>query len=141
MNTIDFEKAKQRIALVWFILSPVIIILVLLLEINGKFTSKSSEAWGWLFSNILPTLTLMLSVFFYDSRNNKPSFEINRFYFNLAMGSSLFYLALLFAVILGNPFTGLAMVPWMQKSTIILGPIQSIAAGAIGIFFLNRNIG
>lgn len=64
MKTIDFEKAKQRIALVWFILSPVIIILVLLLEINGKFTSKSSEAWGWLFSNILPTLTLMLSVFF-----------------------------------------------------------------------------
>ncbi|AXG74620.1 hypothetical protein DVK85_10385 [Flavobacterium arcticum] len=137
---IQFETAKKRIAIVWFIFAATIFALLFIQTINGKFENKVSEAWGWFCQNILPTLSLIISVFIFDNTANKENNQtVDKFHFNIAFFISIFYLLVVISVILTQPFSKTSTIAWLQQSNIYLAPLQGIATGAIGIFFIRKD--
>lgn len=137
---IQFDTAKKRIAILWFIVAATIFALMFLQTINGKFENKVSEAWGWFCQNLLPTLSLIISVFIFDNAaNNGNSRMIDKFHFNIAFFISLFYLLVVTSVVLAQPFAKTSTIVWLQQSNIYLAPLQGIATGAIGIFFIKKS--
>lgn len=133
------EVAKKRLALLWFLSGSVLFFLMLIMTFNGKFEDFPDKAWGWFFPNILPTLSLMVSVFMFDQSKRQSNTEnIEKFYFQIAFFISLFYMIILSMTILTAPLTGNAMLSQMEQSSLYLGPIQGLVAGAIGLFFVKR---
>jgi hypothetical protein len=132
-------QAKKRLAKLWFILGGSLFILMLALTLNGKFEEFTDKAWGWFFPNVLPTLSLMISVFLFDQSSSEANTkELEIFYFQIAFYISLFYLCILFIIILTSPITGKPMLDQMEQSSLYLGPIQGLVAGAVGLFFIKE---
>ena len=71
--TIEFKKAKHKLSTVWFVFSAVLLSIMLVMSLNGKFGEKESEAWGWFLPTVLPTLSLILAIFLADINEKKPS--------------------------------------------------------------------
>jgi cytochrome bd-type quinol oxidase subunit 2 len=108
--------------------------------VKGKYESNVTEAWGWYCQNILPTLSLIISVFIFDSTNGTAgSRSVEKFHFNIAFFLSLFYLLVIMCVIFAQPFAKTSAILWLQQSNIYLAPLQGIATGAIGIFFIKKS--
>ncbi|MBE99790.1 hypothetical protein [Flavobacterium coralii] len=137
---IQFESAKKRIAILWFTFAAVVFLILFLQTVKGKYESNITEAWGWYCQNILPSLSLIVSVFIFDSTNGTVrNRSVEKFHFNIAFFLSLFYLLVIIGVILSQPFAKTSPIVWLQQSNIYLGPLQGIATGAIGIFFIKRS--
>lgn len=136
---IDFFSAKKRLATLWFTASGIIFVIMLLQTINGKFEDKSDEAWGWLFSNVIPVLSLMLSVFLLDiSSAQKKAETVPRFFFQLVFFLSIAYHIAIFSVILLQPFSNNGIIQLMQESNIYIGPFQGLVTAAVGLFFFKK---
>ncbi|MFD2568379.1 hypothetical protein [Pseudotenacibaculum haliotis] len=132
---IRFQTAKKKLATLWFIASGIIFILMILLSFD-KLKNDLSDAWGWLFPNILPTLTLILTIFFTDMQQANPQNEkmVDKFYFKLSFYLSLFYLIVLLSTILSAGL-GFDIMESMENSNFYLGPIQGIIGASLGLFF------
>lgn len=135
----SFEKAKRNLAMPWFIAGALLFLIMFLQTIGGKFEDKNIEAWGWFTQNLIPTLSLIITVFVADSNTEIVDREIEKFYFNLALGLSIFYLFVLLSVLLAQPFAGKGIIPWLQSSSIYLGPFQGLVTAAVGMFFLKKS--
>jgi hypothetical protein len=136
---IEFFKAKKHIATLWFILSSILFLLFLFQTLMGKYENKIQEAWGWLFLMILPTLTLMISVFVVDinATQNEP-FEVDIFFYRLTMALSALYLIAIIIVILAQAAIGTPSIQNMNQASIFLAPVQGLVSGSIGLFFTKK---
>jgi hypothetical protein len=134
-----FEKAKKRLAILWFLLSGFIILLMIYL-VNGKLVDFSNKAWNWLLPNIFPTLTLILTVFVTDFQNsrNENGKQVKKFYFRLSFYLSLVYLSIIIGILL-SPIWGYNILKVIEGSNLYLGPIQGLVAASLGFFFFNNN--
>ena len=136
---IDYFLAKKNLATLWFVLVGLVFLLMFFQTLNGKFEKNVNEAWGWLFPTVLPTLSLILTVFVFDMRNTqKQVVKVDRFYFRLVFSLSLFYMIIILLILLSQPFTGQPIITLMKDSNIYLGPIQAIISGAMGLFFVKK---
>lgn len=136
---IDYLLAKKNLATLWFVLVGLVFLLMFFQTLNGKFEQDVNEAWGWLFPTVLPTLSLILTVFVFDMRNTqKQVVKVDRFYFRLVFSLSLFYMIIILLILLSQPITGQPIIILMKVSNIYLGPIQAIITGAMGLFFVKK---
>ena len=137
--SINFSKAKKKIATLWFVYCALLFLLFFLQSISGKFEDKNQEAWGWFLALIMPNLTLMISVFAYDISN--PGVETSQiaiFFYRLTFSLSLFYLSAILLILLLQPLTEKSITQLMNESSIFLGPFQGLVSGSIGLFFVNK---
>lgn len=136
---IEFNSAKKKIATLWFLLVCLIFVLMFIQTLMGKYENKVSEAWGWLFPSVLPTLSLILTVFIFDIKNpQNQAMRVDRFYFRLVYFLSFFYLVLILFILLLQPVTGKPIIFLMKDSSIYLGPFQGIISGSMGLFFVKK---
>ncbi|AZA89659.1 Uncharacterised protein [Chryseobacterium nakagawai] len=135
---ISFETAKRKLSIPWFTASSILFIIMFMQTIGGKFEDKNIEAWGWFTQNLLPTLSLIITVFVTDLNTENSDKEVEKFYFNLAFGLSIFYLLVVLSVLLAQPLSSKGMIPWLQSSSIYLGPFQGLVAATVGMFFLKK---
>ena len=134
---VSMSKCKKRIATLWFIASGVLFIIFLLQTILGHYGKDTNEAWSWLFPNILPTLSLMTSVFIIDVRSKGLKIEkVDRFVFNLTMTLSAVYLLVLLILILSQPFSSLQPLEHLKKNSFPLGFFQGLVTATLGVFFV-----
>lgn len=136
----EFIKAKKKIASFWFVFCGIIFVLMIVQSLNGKFEDKVSEAWGWIFPSILPTLSLILGVFLIDIKNSfikKKTIDI--FYYRLTLGLSFFYLFTVLSILLSQPLIGKPIISLMKESNIFLGPIQGLVNVSMGLFFIKND--
>ncbi len=136
---ISFENAKRKLSRPWFVAGAILFTIMFFQTIGGKFEDKTVEAWGWFTQNLLPTLSLIIAVFVTDLGTESKDREIEKFYFNLAFGISIFYLCIVTGVLLSGPFYSKGLVQWLQSSSIYLGPFQGLVAATIGIFFSKKS--
>jgi hypothetical protein len=136
---IAFTLAKKKIATLWFSYALVLFLIIFFQSIMGKFEDKNQIAWGWFLSNVMPSLSLMLSIFLADVRNqNNDDTEIDRFYYRLTMGLSILYLTLLILILLMQPLIAKPIITLMNESSIYLGPFQGLVSGSLGLFFIQK---
>lgn len=133
---LPMRTSKQKLAMLWFIGSGSLLLLLAIQTLLGKYNSQEQEVWGWFLPNIMPTLSLIVSVFVVDAkRTNGPKETIDRFYFRFVYGLSLVYLMMLATTILIEPFTAYPPLELMTLSSIWLGAFQGLVAASVGIFF------
>jgi hypothetical protein len=154
IQTLDLRVARSRLALVWFPLSGAIfLLLVVQTTFANTYAGQDQAVWGWALPNFMPTLALTGSVFAANAleARNREKAVVRMFFFRLAFGLSVFYFVVLFMVLLGPAFaqvvTGDAAtvedrLSVMERSSVFLGPLQSLVVLVIGaLFFLKEEKG
>lgn len=136
---IDFFSAQKQLATLWFVSAGLIFIFMFVQTLNGKYETMANEAWGWLFTSVLPTLSLILSVFVSEIRNTqKLALKVDRFYFRFVFFLTFFYFIIIVAILLSQPIIDRPIISLMKDSTIYLGPFQAVITGAMGLFFIKK---
>lgn len=133
---INFTAAKKKLATLWFILAGIIILVMILMSFN-KIKAFLDVAWSWLFPNILPSLSLILTVFLIDIQQKNEEKKVDRFYFRLAFLISTFYLLAILGILLSAGF-GFNLKEAMESSNFYLGPLQGIVGASLGLFFYKK---
>src|SRR5262245_43232824 len=93
---------KSWLSLVWFGFAGLLFFLMLVYSLRGvPFGTHTGEVWSWMLPNLMPTLTLIVSVLVMDARASDavPSQGGSSFLFKLAMSLSVAYLIALCAVL------------------------------------------
>lgn len=141
----DFGKAKWFLALEWFGICGVLFLVVFLQTIFNKFGTRSDEIWNWLLPNIMPVLTMIAGVLVADSRSARQARQVGVGYFMFAAGLSGFYLLLILLIVFLGPVvedsSGLLIFDMIERTGILLGPLQGVVASALGIFFIKKSEG
>lgn len=136
---IALDSAQSKLASVWFIGSAFIFVVTVGQSLLGHFGSQAKEAWEWLLPNLLPTIGLIVAALSHSALDaTQSSSLVRRNYYHLAMWLSVFYLVLLLASILVQPFTNSSPLEVARTSNLWLGPLQGIVASALGILFVSK---
>lgn len=137
-------ECRRRLGYLWFPCCGLIFLFVLFLTTLGPYHSMVSDTWGWFLASVLPTLSLMVSVFVVDRDNDRNQTTANLFLFRLTFWLSLSYFVLLLAtlvmpiVLAGlHPLrSGTAKDFIKQAQQFWLSPVQGLVAGFLGAFFV-----
>ncbi|WP_316738296.1 hypothetical protein [Pedobacter aquatilis] len=138
MIKVDKYKAQKQIALTWMIGSCIFIIAFLVITMTRPDAEMGE--WKWLIGSLSPGLTLITTSFIYASLKPEiiKSQKIDRYFMRLVNGSSLFYLFVLLIIIITIPISesdDKTMITHINKYSILIGFIQAIVLGLLGIFF------
>ena len=133
---ISMTKGKRRLAYLWFVGAGIIFAIILVQSIGGKYGERLEEAWGWALQTVVPTLSLMLSVFVIETQRKLQEEKwVKKFYYRLCFWFSFIYLFLVLLTIMIQPFVEMANIEWMKQSNIWLGAFQALVGISLGVFF------
>jgi len=139
MKEVYIHKSKRRISILWFTFSIFLFLLFLIQKIGGHYSDEEKEAWGWMIQNILPSLSLIISILIIDAANLiDRTKKIERFYYRLAYLASFFYLLTVLFTLLGEPFSKYATLKYFQLSELWLAPLQGLVTGILGVFYFKK---
>lgn len=149
-SVVPLEKARNCLALIWFPVSGLVILILIAQSFGGAYGDELQRAWGWALPNFLPTIALMVSVFSSEAllpRSDRAP-TVRRSFFKLSIGLSVFYLLVLLASVLAQPFihadgSGLVnqRLRLLETSNIWLGPLQGLVVTALGVLFFLKDEG
>lgn len=138
------DSVRTKLAVVWFTGACLILLLVVLQTLNGRYGDHVQEAWTWLMPNLMPTLGTILAGLGYTALDPHRSHAVVRSsFYLLSFWISLFYLGLVLLTILIAPtrpegVTGRGAVELMHTANLWLGPLQGLVATALGVLFASR---
>jgi hypothetical protein len=135
-NRIPLDEARWELARIWFWGSGALFAIVVVQSILGKYEDSLQDVWSWFVPNVLPTLSLMLGVIGASAlAEDADKRRVKRPFFGFAKGLSVAYLGVLAATIVLEPFSATPGIKLYTLSNYWLGPLQGLAAAAIGVVF------
>ena len=141
-DTITLDLARHRLAIVWLGGTSIIIVILVLQSLLGKYSDNVQEAWGWLLPTVMPTLGLIITVLGYTALEPRLSKAVvRRGFFTVSFSLSVLYIVLVSLTLLIQPFVGAdgeKAVQLMRMSNLWLGPIQGLVAAALGVLFVSN---
>lgn len=138
-DLISLDAVRARLSVVWLGGASLILLLVVLQSLLGKYQTKTQEAWGWLLPTIMPTLGMIVSVLGYTALETRASsFVVRKVFARIAIWLSVFYQALILLTILIQPFVGTDPIDLMHTSNLWLGPFQGLVGSALGVLFVSK---
>jgi hypothetical protein len=150
-SLISLETARLRLALVWFLASAVVFLILAVQSILGVYESSVQRAWSWALPNLVPSLALMVSVFAADALRpykDTRQLKVRRPFFKVSFGLSIFYLVTIIATILSQPLVltlraeeKISHVQVLEISNLWLAPLQGLVVSALGVLFFLREDG
>jgi hypothetical protein len=131
---ITMTVARRRLALLWFVASGLVFLLVLAASVNQD-AQYISNIWAWFLPSVIPTLALIIGVLIAEhGASHSKARPADRFLLNLSTWLSAGYLGL---IALSLVFV---MVGWitLTSSQLYLAPFQGLTATALSAFFLKQ---
>ncbi len=133
---VDLAASRGRLAALWLGMAAFLIVLLVIQSVGNKYGSQVHRAWGWFLPSIVPTLSLILGTVAYQAKHRPAREQVDNFAYRCSLGLSVFYLALLAATLLLQPFSsGRTGLEWLELSNLWLGPVQGLTAVAVAVFF------
>jgi hypothetical protein len=133
------DKARWGLAALWFIWAFLLILVMVVQSILGKYGEQAHDAWSWFIPTFVPTLLLMIGVLGEGALVNQPDIRtVKKNFYYLTFGISGGYLFILSLTILMEPFAPQGAIALYLLSNFWLGPLQGIAGGAIGLLFTSQ---
>ena len=132
MNSLPMTVCQRRLGMLWIMVGGGILLLVALQSIFGHFETveTNKKVWDWLLPMIMPTFTLVVTVFGAQSFGTLQSGRmVPVFFYRITMGLSLAYLVLLSLLLFIN-FNPKDLVAAMEMSGIWLGAFQGVCIDA-----------
>lgn len=149
-SNISLEKARHRLARLWFIGVGIIFLLLVAQSFGNVYEGRLEEVWSWALPTVIPTLSLLLSVLGANAivqvnDGNADTAMVRRSFYSIAYWLSIFYLLLILVTILFQPI-GVYMnssekftaVDFLKRSQLWLSPVQGLVISAIGILFFSK---
>jgi hypothetical protein len=137
---LSLREASYSLATIWFIWGGVILLLTVIMTMSGKLKGIEREGWSWLLSLFVPTLGLIISVLgptaVAETRLIADRRKIDRRFFNISRGVSIFYLGLISLVILSEPFWRDEFSEIIAKSNLWFSPLQGLVTSIMGFVFV-----
>ena len=138
-NLTPLDTVRSRMAIVWLGGASLILVIVVLQSLLGRYADKTQEAWGWLLPTLMPTLGMIVTVLGYTALDPLRSRSVVRkSFFQVALFLSAMYLLLILLTILIQPLAGTDPVELMRISNLWLGPFQGLVASALGVLFVSK---
>lgn len=138
-EAIPLERARERLARLWVILGGAIVLFFVAGTLGGKYAPDPGAVWSWLLPSILPSLGTIVSVWGYAALNPAKAQEcVQKSFYHVALGISVFYLLLIPLPVFVSPFTGTSCLDLMKTSNLWLGPLQGLVAAALGVLFASK---
>ncbi len=143
MNYVDIGPCRRRIATAWLLGSGLIYLLVLLQTLFGYYGSGADAAWSWILPVTLPNLSLIIGVMVASARKSQKgrNEQVSEFVYRLALGLSLFYLAVVLLTLLVQPIVDIEPPDLMKQSNLWLAPLQGLVTAALGAFYISKEQG
>jgi hypothetical protein len=139
---VSMVKCKKRLAMLWLAWGGFLFFLLLFQTIFGRYQEKAGEAWSWMLPTIMPTLSLIITVWAVDAlQQATPARVVDRFFFGLSFGLSSLYLLVVTLIIVLPIFVSSdaeEALKQMKASNIYLGPSQGLVSIALGVFFTKK---
>ncbi len=145
---VPIDQCKKWLASLWGGAFVVFFFLMLYETQAGPLGDQPQPAWGWMFQNLLPTLSLIVGVLGADAtKPDSGTRTVDRFFFRIALGTSAIYLVTMMLTFILSAVSffqeGAGDIAWkpleaMQNSTFYLGPLQGLTAAALGVFFTKQ---
>ncbi len=138
------DWVRTRLAFLWFAGACLVLSLVVLQTLNGRYGDHVQEAWTWLMPNLMPTMGTILAGLGYTALDpHRSRATVRSSFYHLAYWVSSFYLALVLLTILIAPtrpegVTGKGAVELMHTANLWLGPLQGLVATALGVLFASK---
>ena len=132
------SKSKWTLAWIWLVGAGLILTLMVGQSLFDVYGARTEDAWSWYLPTVMPSLSLILGVLVADFRAGKANPDDRRKpgpLLGLAIGMSVFYLAMVALTLLVQPFLATPPLELMQRSNLWLGPLQGLAAATLGAFF------
>ena len=134
--------AQKSISMLWFISSAIFIVFFLLISVP-RTDPGSTESFEWLLNYISPVLSLIAGAFVYTANNREALLKksIDVFFVRMVISGSIFYLGFLFVILLITPFSekaDMSFIKHLKRFSLVLGFIQTILVGMLGIFFVKE---
>lgn len=135
--TLPIAYCKRQLARIWFAGGGVLFFILVLQTLFNRYGDDALKVWGWLLPNVLPTLSLILGQLVLDAMQSSGTDKrMDRFLFRLTEVLSCAYLLSLVLIFALQPFLTMSPLVVMQQSSVYLGPLQGLVAGAMGAFFV-----
>lgn len=137
-------ECRKGLAYLWFIGAGVLFTVLMLQTFSGKYEipipgeglkNRAEEAWSWFIPTVLPTLSLMIGVFWSDFKKDDKKITVDRSKYRFARGFSFAYLLFVGMIFFLGPFFNKSQLELMKLSTLGLAPLQGLACLLIGKYF------
>lgn len=139
---ISLKNSQRHLAVIWIIGSIIPFTIILFQTMFEKYGSNGNEVWGWLSSNILSTLLLIITVVVADAlKQDQETQTVDRFVFRLTIFLSIAYLASLSLPLLIQPFLQIKSLELIKQSSLWLTPLQGLLSITLGVFFVQKTSG
>jgi cytochrome bd-type quinol oxidase subunit 2 len=135
----SLDQVRVELATIWLGGTGIIVLIMVVQSMLGKFEEQVQEAWGWLLPTVMPTLGMIVTVLGYTAlETQRGKSDVRRSFYRIARALSIVYIALVLLTILIQPFSKYDSLQLMRMSNLWLGPIQGLVASALGVLFVSR---
>jgi hypothetical protein len=137
--TIGLDQVRSQLAWLWLCGAGLIVVMLVVQSLLGKFGTNVQEVWGWALPNLVPTLGMIITVLGYTALDPEQSKrEVRADFYRIAFVLSLAYLFLLLLTIVLQPLTPYEPIQLMRMANLWLGPSQGLVASALGVLFVSK---
>lgn len=142
--TKSMRECRIGLSLLWFWGSLILFAVLMVQTLSGKYEiaipgealeSKAKEAWSWFLPTVLPTLSLMIGVFWSDFKKEDKKITVDRSKYRFAFGLSFAYLLSVGMIFFLGPFFNKSQLELMKLSTLGLVPFQGLVCLLVGKYF------
>ena len=140
---IPMNRAKKGLATLWFGASGVLLTTMILQTVLEHYAPNDTEAFGWFFPTLMPTLSLIVGVLVADALGKSMTIaRVDGYMYRLAIGVSCMYFFAVGVSIFISPFLpAVPPIELLRKSNLWLGPMQGLVSAILALFFLKRPSG
>ena len=129
----SITRCRLTLTALWWGWGMLLILLLAVFECSKLFTDVGA-AWQWFMPNLMPTMMLVGAAAYARQKTAEPGDTPIGPLFVIALAASIIYLLLLTISVAGAMFAS-PPLEWLTRSNYWLGPVQGLAASALGVFF------
>lgn len=134
---IQLAETRKKLLWLWLAFTVLIIGLVLVQTITGKYNGMKGTAWVWALGNLLPSLVLLYTTLLLNKNASK--FIVSAAFWAIYVGA-LVYLLCLIAYLLATPFamSNARLDDYLMQSFGFLVPFQLFLMGLFGLLYFRE---
>ena len=138
MKGISIQTGRRRLLILWVAFCTALFALLMVQSIGGVYGSEVSDVWAWFLPAVVPTLSLMISLFVSNSGRSANEFVAILIFYMAFWGSFIYLLAVSIPLLI-HPFL-MQPLEAIHISGLWSGTFQGLVASTITVFFVMRKI-
>jgi hypothetical protein len=120
-------RYQKIIMWIWIGFLIVVITILFLQGLFGRYGDRYGEVISWFLPNILPSLSILTGGIVITGRNNPNRLaEAHRYIILITICTSILYCLLLICVVIFAPFARLSPITLMKQGNFLFAPLQSV---------------